>query len=361
MTQTSEDLPHPYFRPDRPGSVPLIGAKELARLLGGPDSPLLLDVRPTSERSLARLSAPALEIPYSELPRRLPEVPRDRPVVVVSHFGDQARRAAAYLERAGLPRVAALEGGIDEFARIVDPSIARYEEVPTGELVVEQLPRPETGCLAYLIGDPSEREALLIDPGREVDGYFADLTARKWKLVGVVETHTHADHLAGHSAVAQRSGAPIYLSHRSPASYPHRNVSDGETIPFGQLQLRILETPGHTRDHLSLHVADKVFTGDTLLLGSCGRTDLGDGSPELLWWSLQDRLLRLPADTEVYPAHYGKRHALPERYASTIGFERGNNEALLLRTYEEFLRYMTEGWPPKPADFDRIVGENLAH
>ncbi|EQD67107.1 beta-lactamase domain protein, partial [mine drainage metagenome] len=176
----------------------------------------------------------------------------------------------------------------------------------------------------------------------------------------IVETHTHADHLAGHAALRAATGAPIYTSHRSPAAYPHRPLTDGEGIRFGREEITVLETPGHTLDHVTLRVREQAFTGDTLLIGSCGRTDLGGGDPDRLYESLTDKLLRLPSATEVYPAHYGAQHALPDRYVSTIGFERRTNEALTLGSREAFLRYMTEGWPPKPAEFDRIVAANLA-
>ncbi len=353
-------LPHPFSRPERAGAATLIGPRDLAALLQGPEPPLLLDVRPAGERELARIPGEEYSVPMPELARRLHEIPRDLPVVAYSHFGDQARRSVELLEREGFVNVAALEGGIDEYARVADPEVPRYGEVPSGEFVVQQFPRFGSGCLAYLLGDPLEREAILVDPGRETDGYLAQLKEGRWRLRAVVETHTHADHLAGHAELHARTGAPILLSARSPAQYPHRVVAEGDTVPFGRLELGVLETPGHTRDHLTLRVADTIFTGDTLLLGSCGRTDLGDGDPNLLWESLHDKILRLPEATEVYPAHFGAHHALPERYASSVGFEKGTNEALLLRTREEFLQYMTEGWPPKPRDFDAIVHENLA-
>jgi glyoxylase-like metal-dependent hydrolase (beta-lactamase superfamily II) len=192
-----------------------------------------------------------------------------------------------------------------------------------------------------------------------VEPYLGYLRDGNWRLAAVVETHTHADHLAGHAAVHAATGAPIYVSHRSPAQYPHRRLTDGEALPFGREELRVLETPGHTRDHLTLSVRDKLFTGDTLLLGSCGRADLGDGAPDLLWDSLTGKLLPLPSETEVYPAHYGPQHALADRYVSTLGFERATNEALRQPTREAFLQYMTQGWPPKPDDFEQIVRTNL--
>ncbi|MGI0053795.1 MAG: MBL fold metallo-hydrolase [Thermoplasmata archaeon] len=359
MSAAPADLPHPFFRTEAAGAVPLLSPEELRRQMEGPDPPYLLDLRPTEEGRIARL-APDHGIPIHELARRLGELPRDRSIVTYCQYGSEARRAAGYLLARGFSRVAALEGGIDEFARRVDPTIARYGPDGASELVLQQFPRPDSGCLAYLVGDPIAREAVLIDPGREVAPYREALARGGWHLAHIVETHTHADHLAGHAELSARTGAPIHLSRLAPAQYPHRPLADGEELRFGAESIQVLETPGHTRDHLTLLVAGRAFTGDTLLLGSCGRTDIGDGDPGLLWESLSDRILRLPAETEIFPAHYGRRHALPEGFSSTLGFERATNEALAQGSREAFVRYMTEGWPPKPADFDRIVRENLA-
>ncbi|MCI4362810.1 MAG: MBL fold metallo-hydrolase [Thermoplasmata archaeon] len=352
--------PHPFPRPVDTGGSERIRSEELQRRLAGSAPPILLDVRPAAERAYARIEGDRA-IPFAELPARLDELPRDRRIVAYGHFGEEGARAAKLLRASGFPDAASLEGGIEEYARLVAPELGRYAGPDTENgLLLLQLPRAATGCLAYLLGDVDEKVAVILDPGAEPEPYLATLAARGWRLGAIVETHTHADHRAGHAALAARTGAPIFLSQRSPAAYPHRSLSEGEEILFGAHSLRVLETPGHTRDHLSLRVADKVFTGDTLLIGSCGRTDLADGDPELLWESLRTKLLALPDGTEVLPAHFGARHALVDRYVSTIGLERRTNEALLLTSREGFLAYMREGWPPKPAEFDRIVGENLA-
>lgn len=337
----------------------LVSPLEFKVLLEGGNPPQVLDVRPASERALARFPGDR-HIPLFELPRRYGELAKNRPIVAYCQFGSESRRAIEYLQRKGFPVAGALEGGIDEYARIVDPSIPRYHAAAGDEeLVVCQFPRVDSGCLAYLVADPVERGAIIVDPGRDVDPYLRALRTQNWTLRAIVETHTHADHLAGHSALAQRTDAPIHVSHRSPAEYPHRPLTEGEELRWGRAVLNILETPGHTRDHLTLKLGDRVFTGDTLLIGACGRTDLGDGSPEALYESLFGKLLKLPDEVEVLPAHFGRRHALVERYASTIGFERATNEALNQGSFEAFRQYMTEGWPPKPTEFDRIVRENL--
>jgi len=355
----SSSLPHPFFRPPRVGAVPLIGPRALHDLLEGASPPYLLDVRAESERKVARIPGDH-SIPLHALAATLNALPRDKPVVAYDHVGFLAREAVGFLQERGYPFSAALEGGIDEYSRLVDPRIPRYDLDNRGvDVVLRQIPRPDSGCLAYFVGDPDEKVGVMIDPGRDVAGYLEFLRDEGWRLSAIVETHTHADHLAGHAAMHTATDAPIYVSHRSPAQYPHRRLTEGEAIPFGREEVTVLETPGHTRDHLTLRVRDKIFTGDTLLLGSCGRTDLGDGSPELLWESLTEKLLRLPDATEVYPAHYGAHHALIDRYVSSLGFERATNEALGQRTREAFLAYMTEGWPPKPANFDEIVRTNL--
>jgi glyoxylase-like metal-dependent hydrolase (beta-lactamase superfamily II) len=360
MVSDATALPHPFFRPPRSGAAPLIAPRELKRLVEGPSPPFLLDVRSSAERHFARLPGDH-HVAIDELAARLTTLPHDRPIVAYDQFGARARQAAELLNDRGFPLAAALEGGIDEYARVADPGIGRYELSRRGaDLILHQMPRPDTGCLAYLLADPVDRVAVLVDPGLEVDPYLGRLRADGLSLAAIVETHTHADHLAGHARLHAATDAPIWVSHRSPAQYPHRTLAEGDALGFGREELRVLETPGHTRDHLTLRVGARVLTGDTLLLGSCGRTDLGDGSPDLLWESLTEKLLRLPPETEIYPAHYGVRHALPDRYVSSIGFERAVNEALTQPTREAFLAYMTEGWPPKPADFDRIVHANLA-
>ena len=339
--------------------MPLIAAPALAALLAGPEPPLLIDVRPLAERALARFPNDR-HLPLPELVRAYPGLPAGRPIVLYDQYGSQARRAVDYLQRKGLAFSAALEGGIDEYARIVDPTIPRYRSgARDGDLVLLQLPRHESGCLAYLVADPIERRAVIIDPGRDVEPYLHALRSGGWELSAILETHTHADHLAGHAPLHARTGAPIEVSRRSPAQYSHQALSEGDIVEFGREHITVLETPGHTADHLTLQLRDKIFTGDTLLVGACGRTDLGDGSPEKLYESLTEKILRLPDETEVLPAHFGRRHALIDRYSSSVGFERFTNEALLQGSLDAFRIYMTEGWPPKPADFDRIVHENL--
>jgi glyoxylase-like metal-dependent hydrolase (beta-lactamase superfamily II)/rhodanese-related sulfurtransferase len=338
--------------------APRVPVTELARLRYAAEPPLLLDVRSAAEHELGHLDGD-LSLPLAELPKRSGEIPRGRPVLVYDRAGADAPAAAAFLRGHGFPNASVLEGGLDAYAREVDPSVGRFDPTSDGLLVVP-LPRVDTGCLSYFLGDPVSREAIVVDPGIEPAPYVRRLRQGGWKLAAIVETHTHADHLAGHATLHLTTDAPIYVSRRSPAAYPHRPLEEGEELRAGALALRVLETPGHTQDHLTLRLGERIFTGDSLLIGACGRTDLEGGDPDRLFETFRTTYAPLPDATEVYPAHYGKLHALPERFVTTLGFERATNEALRIPTREAFVTYMTEGWPPKPADFDRIVRANLA-
>jgi hypothetical protein len=184
-------------------------------------------------------------VPLHALAGSLASLPRDRPIVVYDHFGALAREATGLLQARGFRFSAALEGGLDEFSRTVDPAIPRYDmDSERVDIVLRQMPRPDSGCLAYFVGDPDEQVGVLIDPGRDVTPYLEFLRREHWGLAAIVETHTHADHLAGHAALHAATGAPIYLSHRAPAQYPHRSLTEGEALSFGREEVGILETPG---------------------------------------------------------------------------------------------------------------------
>src|SRR5687767_572926 len=174
-------------------------------------------------------------------------------------------------------------------------------------------------CLAhasYLIG--SEGEAAVVDPQRDVDEYLADAAAQGLQIKYVIETHLHADFVSGHQELAARTGATIVFGERAGAKFDHRAVRDGEKIRLGKVVLRFMETPGHTPEGICVLIIDtevsdrpqKVLTGDTLFIGDVGRPDLAGGKgytsqmmAEMMYDSLHEKLLKLPDEVEVYPAH----------------------------------------------------------
>jgi hydroxyacylglutathione hydrolase len=231
------------------------------------------------------------------------------------------------------------------------------------------------GCLAhasYLVG--SEGVAAVIDPQRDIDIYLEAAAGNGLRIEHIIETHLHADFVSGHRELQERTGACIYLGKGSGATFPHKAVGDGDSIRFGHCRFDFLQTPGHTFESICIVMNDTanpgqtraVFTGDTLFVGDVGRPDLsGDYTPQqlaaLLYRSLHEKLLVLPDETEIFPAHGAGslcgRQMGSER-SSTIGKERRFNYALQARDSDEFVHLLTDSLPPRPEYFGREVELN---
>jgi hydroxyacylglutathione hydrolase len=228
------------------------------------------------------------------------------------------------------------------------------------------------GCLAhasYLIG--SDGVAAVVDPQRDVDEYLADASARGLQIKYVIETHLHADFVSGHQEIAARTGAEIIFGATAGAEFEHRAVRDGEEIRLGQVTLRFIETPGHTPEGLCVLVTDiehpeeprKLLTGDTLFIGDVGRPDLAGGKgytpqmmAEMMYDSLHGKLLKLPDEVEVYPAHGAGSMCgrnMSKETSSTIGEQRKFNYALKPMSKDEFVKMITTDLPDLPSYFSR--------
>ena len=229
------------------------------------------------------------------------------------------------------------------------------------------------GCLAhasYLVADEASGEAVVVDPQRDVDEYVADAQELGCRIGHVFLTHFHADFLAGHLELRDRAGAAIYLGARANAEYDFTPLADHETLDVGDVRLEVLETPGHSPESISILVYDRakdadrphaVLSGDTLFIGDVGRPDLraslGWSAEELgalLYDSVHTKLLPLPDETLVYPAHgagslCGKH--LSTDTVSTIGVQRKYNYALQPMTRDEFVAVVTADQPDTPAYF----------
>jgi hydroxyacylglutathione hydrolase len=231
------------------------------------------------------------------------------------------------------------------------------------------------GCLAhasYVVA--SEGVAAVIDPQRDVDIYLDFAREKNLRIEHIIETHLHADFVSGHHELAERTGARIYLGADAHATFPHTAIKDGDTLQFGNARIDFLHTPGHTIEGICAVLTDlaspaaprAVFTGDTLFVGDVGRPDLSaDHTPQqlagLLYQSLHEKLLKLPDDTEIFPAHGAGslcgRQMSAER-SSTIGKQRRTNYALLARSEDEFIHLLTDSLPPRPEYFGRDVELN---
>jgi len=192
------------------------------------------------------------------------------------------------------------------------------------------------GCQSYLLGCEATRAAVLIDPElSQIDRYRGWASAQGLHVRYVVDTHTHADHFSASRELAAILDAPVVMHRLAPAPHAQMRLDDGEMLIAGGLRLKALHTPGHTRDSMCLVMDDRVFTGDTLLIGGTGRTDLPTGDPHALHESLFDKLLKLPGETLVFPAHdyKGRTH-------STIAAEIADNPRLQKRERAAFVEMM---------------------
>lgn len=236
-----------------------------------------------------------------------------------------------------------------------------------------QLKQYYLGCLShasYLITDEKSKTAVVVDPQRDVTQYLSDAEAAGCEIKHVFLTHFHADFLAGHIELRDQVGAKIYLGQRAEAEFEATKVKDGDRIEFGDVRLEILETPGHTPEGISILVYDlaksaakplAVLTGDTLFIGDVGRPDLlasigvtADELADMLYDSLTNKLVKLPDETLVYPAHgagsmCGKN--LSKETVSTIGEQKKFNYALQPMTRAEFKKIVTDEQPEAPSYF----------
>lgn len=235
------------------------------------------------------------------------------------------------------------------------------------------------GCLShasYYLG--SESEAAIFDPQRDVQQYLDEAAANGQKIKYVIETHSHADFVSGHVELAARTGAEIIYGQRAATLFPTHKVKDGDELAIGKINLIFLETPGHTPEGITILATDierpsepmKLFTGDTLFIGDVGRPDLvgskgftADQMGEMLYDSLHDKILPLPDETEVYPAHgagslCGK--SLSTETWSTLGNQRKFNYALQPMSKEDFVKIVACNQPEVPMYFPKSAAKNLA-
>jgi hydroxyacylglutathione hydrolase len=189
---------------------------------------------------------------------------------------------------------------------------------------------------SYIIADETTREAAIIDPSFNADAIIKLVKEQNLNPKYVINTHHHMDHTAGNEQIKSAFGAKI-VAHKLAVIRRDISVNGGDTLHVGKVTIKVIYTPGHTRDGICLLADGKLLTGDTLFVGECGRTDLPGSSPEEMYDSLFNKLMKLDDKTEVYPGHdYGPRPT------STIGDERRTNYVLEKRTLEEFLEFMSQ-------------------
>ena len=201
-----------------------------------------------------------------------------------------------------------------------------------------QIPVGQMANFTYIIADEESGDAAIIDPSWDLDQIFHALKKNGWHAKYIINTHTHFDHVLGNDQVAGVLGAKI-VQHKNSQLEKHLSVSDGDVIEIGSIRLRVLHTPGHSKDSMCLILDSQlIFTGDTLFVGNCGRTDLPGSDPAEMYHSLFDLLAKQDEELVVYPGHnYGSTPT------STIGHEKKTNYVLQPRSKQEFLDFMSAG------------------
>ena len=221
-------------------------------------------------------------------------------------------------------------------------------------MIFRQLFDYGTWTYSYLLADESSREAIIIDSvNNQVSRDLKLLHELGLKLVYCVETHIHADHITGAGELRKHTGCMTAVSHNVTAECPDRKLRDGDIVSAGNIELKVIETPGHTDTCLSFSSNGRVFTGDTLLIRGCGRTDFQSGDPAVLYDSITTKLFNLPGSTLIYPGHDYQGYS-----ASTIEEEKKFNPRLQLDK-ASFVDHMNKLELPNPKMMDVAVPANL--
>jgi sulfur dioxygenase len=209
-------------------------------------------------------------------------------------------------------------------------------------------------CKTYLLGCERSRKASLIDPLRDrIDRYLAFLAYHRLELEYAIDTHTHADHRTGSFDLKHLAAAKVVMHRRAPAPHVDLHLDEGDLLGIGDVTIRVLHTPGHTPDSMSLYAGDRVFTGDTLLIRGTGRSDFAGGDPGAQYDSIVGKLFRLPDETLVFPAHDYRGNV-----SSTIGEEKRLNPRVAGRTREEYIDLMNRLGLPLPDRIQEVLQPN---
>jgi hydroxyacylglutathione hydrolase len=240
-------------------------------------------------------------------------------------------------------------------------------------MLFRQITHDDLGCASYLIGDERAGVAAVVDPRYEIDEYLELARYRGVAIEHILETHNHADHVSGHGRLVAATGARIHVHRLAEPGYEHEPFDDGWELRLGSLLVRAAHTPGHRPEHTAFLLIDTargsepwaVLSGDSLFVGDVARTDLAiersDGARQI-FRSVRDRLLSLPDDCELWPAHLGGSMCggpgMDMKICSTIGYERQHNPTLGISDEEEFVAESLAKLGPQPPNFEKIVALN---
>lgn len=339
------------------GVISSISTDALVPLVQSSSEYFMLDVREPDE--VQEWFIPGVHnIPLGELALRVGEVPSDKKLIVICAKGARALQGAQILSDNGLSS-AVLEGGMGAWASTYD----QVEENFAGATVI-QVRRRGKGCLSYIVG--AGTSAVVIDPSLNTALYQGIAKSHGWTVTYIVDTHLHADHISGGRELRSRTGAKLLLSPHDPFSFEFDPLSDGQQLELAEgvsLDVSAVSVPGHTEGSTMYKLGNSaVFTGDTLFLESVGRPDLAEQAESFahnLFQSLHERILPLPDEVMIFPAHFGQEVEVRsgEFVAKKLGELRHKLPALAMNE-ADFVAWAISSVKDRPPNYQEIVRIN---
>jgi len=332
-------------------------AEEFLALLGTASSPFLLDVREPDE--FAEWAIPdAVNIPLGQLADRLDDVPRHRQILVICAKGARALSGATLLMDNGFDAIV-MDGGMSRWGTTYDTV-----SVTMAGAVVTQVRRRGKGCLSYVVS--SGTRAAVIDPSTDIDQYIEIAASHGAVITHIFDTHLHADHISGARMMRERTGAQLVLNPSDPFHYDYTPLEDGTAVELNDgvhLSVEALRAPGHTEGSTVYRLGNAaLFTGDTLFLESVGRPDLADQAEPFaraLYRTLHERVLPLPDDIMIMPAHWGD--SVPVRSGELVAKPLGSLRHVLPAlafSEEDFVAWAVKSVKDRPPNYVEIVRFN---
>lgn len=344
--------------------IDYISPTEVKRKIDSNTSTVLLDVRTPEEYKDWHIDG-SINIPLSELPQHVDDIDRAKEIITICAQGPRSDQARDFLRGSNF-KVSTMEGGMVAWNSVYDIVQVPIEDIDIRDKCqVYQFRRIGKGCLSYLV--LSNQEAIVIDPTIDVNTYINEANEKKVKIIGILDTHTHADHISGGVKLSQMLNVPYYLPDEEGNLTEHRSVDSDFQLKVGDIIIKALITPGHTPKSITYLLGNLAFTGDTLFVESVGRPDLGQDTKEngaTLWETLQHKLLSLSENTLILPAHYGSDVSLTQDSPVSITIKDIKTEVTQLKLDKDaFVDWIDSNTQAKPGNFVIIkkINQSIEH
>lgn len=320
---------------------------------------LLIDVRDPKDFEMWNIYQ-SVNIPLHKLIRKAKSLPKDREIIIICAKGNDSGRAANLLTNFGLNAVS-LKDGLKAWNNVFD--IVNVAPAKQSVLKVFQVKRLGKGCLSYFVVLPDKKSTIIIDSTIHTSVYADFLKANKLKLRAVIDTHLHADHVSGGKILSKKFHVPYLLPDKSDVDFKFISLSKGLAKLMKKINFKILETPGHTPESVSIILDSRfIFTGDTLFLDSVGRSDLtedSNNSARLLYESVVKKLFGLDEDIFVLPSHSSQSMVPGPSMAATMRYVRRFNAIAQNKNVEAFIKLQSNVIPP-PDNYTKIKKLNTS-